>query len=180
MSAETTSVARPPSAVWRRALSWAATAGVLMLLALAIALAVIPAMHKGTALTVLTGSMQPTMKPGDVAVVYPVEGFEDIKLGDIVTFMPNAEDPTLVSHRAVRWETGKDGERLLVTRGDANGQEDPPLMEKQVRAKVAYHVPWVGNVLQYGAASKPWLVIGLGVVLITYSLYATLTSFRRK
>jgi signal peptidase len=149
-------------------------------LALAIVLAVIPAINKGTALTVLTGSMQPTLKPGDVAVVYPVEGFKDIELGDIVTFMPYPEDPTLVSHRAVRWEATDTGELRLITRGDANGADDAPLMEKQVRAKMAYHVPWVGHMLRFGADSKPWLVIGLGVVLITYSLYATLTSFKRK
>ncbi|MDR2564779.1 MAG: S26 family signal peptidase, partial [Bifidobacteriaceae bacterium] len=85
---------------WRRALSWVTTGAVLVLLTLGIVLALIPAMNGGTALTVLSGSMQPTLKPGDVVVVFPVDGFEDIELGDVVTFMPNPDDPTLVTHRA--------------------------------------------------------------------------------
>jgi signal peptidase len=176
----------PPAAAprkrawWRRALSWVTTGAVLGLLALGIVLALIPAMNGGTALTVLSGSMQPTLKPGDVVVVFPVDGFDDVELGDVVTFMPTADDPTLVTHRAKAWGVNGDGEKVLITRGDANGADDSPLREKQLRAKVAYSVPWVGNVLQYTQASKPWLVLAVAVILITYAIYATVTSFRRR
>jgi signal peptidase len=157
--------------------SWATTAVVLVLLALAVVLAVIPALNGGKALTVLTGSMSPTIQPGDVAVVFPVESFEEIELGDIVTFMPKPEDPTLVTHRAVSWGSSADGERILITRGDANGADDDPIKEKQVRAKVAYTVPWVGNVLQYGSDfGKPLLLVIVAIGLIVYCLYAMVTS----
>lgn len=165
---------------WRRALSWVTTGAVLVLLTLGIVLALIPAMNGGTALTVLSGSMQPTLKPGDVVVVFPVDGFEDIELGDVVTFMPNPDDPTLVTHRAKAWDVNGDGEKVLITRGDANGADDSPMREKQLRAKVVYSVPWVGNLLQYTQASKPWLVLAMAVILITYAIYATATSFRRR
>ncbi|MDR2566041.1 MAG: S26 family signal peptidase, partial [Bifidobacteriaceae bacterium] len=118
--------------------------------------------------------------PGDVVVVFPVDGFEDIELGDVVTFMPNPDDPTLVTHRAKAWDVNGDGEKVLITRGDANGADDSPMREKQLRAKVVYSVPWVGNLLQYTQASKPWLVLAMAVILITYAIYATATSFRRR
>jgi signal peptidase len=150
---------------------------VLGLLGLAIPLAVIPALHGGKALTVLTGSMKPTHNPGDVVVVYPVDSFEEIELGDVVTFMPKPEDPTLVTHRAVDWALGPEGEKLLITQGDANNVADEPLKEKQIRAKVAYAVPWVGNVLQYGNEfGKPLLIVAVAIGLIAYSIYAMVTS----
>ncbi|MDR1834101.1 MAG: S26 family signal peptidase, partial [Propionibacteriaceae bacterium] len=74
--------------VFKRAISWVTTMLMVALLGLGVVLAVIPAMHGGTALTVLTGSMTPTIQPGDIAVVYAVDGFDDVEIGDIVTFMP--------------------------------------------------------------------------------------------
>jgi signal peptidase len=154
---------------------------VLALLALAVPLAVIPALNGGKALTVLTGSMQPTLNPGDVAVVYPVQSFDEIELGDVVTFMPKPDDPTLVTHRAVAWATRPDGERLLITQGDANNAEDEPIREKQVRARLAYSVPWVGKVLQYGSDfGKPLLVVAVAIGLITYAVFGMVTSIRRR
>jgi signal peptidase len=177
MATETTTAARPRKAVWRRAVSWTTTTVVLALLALAVVLAVIPALHGGKALTVLTGSMSPTINAGDVAVVYPVDGFDDIEVGDIVTFMPEPDNPTLVTHRAVSWGATAKGERLLITRGDANGVDDDPIMEKQIRAKVAYTVPWVGHVLQYGNDfGKPLALVIVAIGLIGYCVYAMVTS----
>ncbi|MDR1790963.1 MAG: signal peptidase I [Propionibacteriaceae bacterium] len=170
---------RPRFSVLKRVISWFATLLILAMLGIGLVLAVIPALNHGTALTVLTGSMQPTINPGDIAVVYAVDGFDDISIGDVVTFMPNPDDDTLVTHRAVGWSIGTDGEKLLVTRGDANSASDPPIMEKQLRAKLAYTVPWLGNILQYSDFSKPFIVILVAIILIGYAAYATLTSIKR-
>jgi signal peptidase len=172
--------APPRTAVWRRVVSWVMTVVVLALLALGVVLAVIPALHGGKALNVLTGSMEPTLTPGDMAIVYPVSGFEDIEVGDIVTFMPNPDDPTLITHRAVGWGQSADGETTLITRGDANGANDDPVREKQVRAKMAYSVPWVGNVLQYSDFGKPMILVVAAIALIVYAVYAMLTSRVRR
>jgi signal peptidase len=180
MATEIITSARPQKAVWRRVLSWASTVAVVMLLALGIVLTVIPGLHGGKALNVLTGSMQPTLKPGDMAVVYPVDRFDDIRLGDIVTFMPNPDDPTLVTHRAIGWGQNADGEKTLITRGDANDIEDQPVKEKQIRAKMAYSVPWIGNVLQYSDFGKPMIMVIAAIGLIAYAVYALVTSVRRR
>ncbi|MDR1442715.1 MAG: signal peptidase I [Bifidobacteriaceae bacterium] len=180
MATETKPAARPRKAVWRRALSWLTTVAVLALLGLAIILAVIPALHGGKALNVLTGSMEPGISPGDVVVVYPIGGFKDIEVGDIVTFMPKADDPMLITHRAIGWGQNADGEKVLITKGDANGAQDEPVREKQVRAKVAYTVPWIGNVLQYNDFGKPLVLVIAAIGLIIYSIYAMVTSVRRR
>ncbi|MDR1806740.1 MAG: signal peptidase I [Propionibacteriaceae bacterium] len=165
---------------FRRALSWGSTVAVLALLALGVFVAVIPALHRGTALNVLTGSMQPTLKPGDLAIVYAVDSFDDIAIGDIVTFMPYPDDPTLVTHRAIGWSTQADGTRLLITQGDANNAADDPIMEKQVRAKMAYKIPWIGHLLQYSDFAKPIAVVVVAIILLAYSAYALITSVKRK
>jgi signal peptidase len=149
------------------------------LLVLAVFLAVIPSLTPGKALTVLTGSMQPAINPGDVAVVFAVDSFDDIKLGDVVTFMPNPDDPTLVTHRAVAWTTSSDGERLLVTKGDANSSTDDPIREKQLRAKLAYKVPWIGHILKLSPYGKSLGLIILGCALLAYSVVALSLSLRR-
>ncbi|MDR1824560.1 MAG: signal peptidase I [Bifidobacteriaceae bacterium] len=163
----------------RRAISWLATGVMVVLLALAVALAVIPSLNHGKALTVLTGSMQPALNPGDVAVVFAVDGFDDIELGDVVTYMPNPDDPTLVTHRAVAWTTGVDGERRLVVQGDANNTPDDPIKEVQLKAKLAYTVPWVGNVLKLSPQGRSKAMLGLGVGLLCYAGVVFLVSLRR-
>jgi signal peptidase len=173
-------VAAPKIRPWRRAASWAMTVVLVALLGLGVVLAVIPALNRGTALTVLTGSMQPTIKAGDIAVVFAVDSFDDIEIGDIVTFMPWPDDPTLLTHRAVAWGIGADGEKVLIARGDANSANDDPIKEGQLRAKFAYKVPWLGHVLQYSDFGKPALIGVVSVALLAYAVFALATSFRRK
>jgi signal peptidase len=172
--------AKPKTSLPRRIISWLVTLVILAGLGLGVVLAVIPALNHGVALNVLTGSMRPAIEPGDIAVVYAVDSFDDIQLGDIVTFMPKPDDPTLVTHRAVAWTTGIEGEKLLVTQGDANNTPDEPIKEKQLRAKLAYTVPWLGNVLQYSdTISKPILLVIVAIALIGYAVYAVLSSILR-
>src|SRR5699024_1764038 len=75
----------------------------IAVLALAVLLAVVPRLLGGEALTVLTGSMQPTYSPGDVVVSVPQEEYQ---VGDVVTFQPVSGDPTLVTHRIVAVTVG--------------------------------------------------------------------------
>lgn len=115
-----------------------ATRGVELLLVL-----VLVALIAGAALGqpvllgfVETGSMEPTLEPGDgfVAIPSPVAG--DIEGGDVIVFnAQNLQGGGLTTHRVVgETESG------YITRGDANpftdqdGQE-PPVTEGQIVAK---------------------------------------------
>lgn len=139
---------------------------VLALLLLVLAVAVVPRLLGGAALTVLTGSMEPTYSPGDVVVSVPAERYD---VGDVVTFQPVPDDPALITHRVVGIELGS--ETRYVTRGDANGADDEPIVHEQVMGRVAYHVPYVGHVADAAGPHRGLLVTGVAALLIGYGAY---------
>lgn|GEM_PF-3408720 len=86
--------------------------------------------------TFLTSSMSPTIKNGNWILVKKVS-FEEIQIGDIITF--NIDDSNYITHRVVGIEE-QDGERQLVTKGDANAQEDLPRVTKD---QEVWRLVWV-------------------------------------
>lgn len=105
---------------------------------------IVPKLMGGTGLTILTGSMEPKIHPGDVVVIKPVD-FKDLNVGDIITFQPKSGDPMLITHRIVAKSSG--GVNRITTRGDANGASDNPIKPEQIKGKFQYRVPWVGHVI---------------------------------
>src|SRR3981081_4879488 len=65
-----------------------------------------------------TGSMRPTLNPGDVAVLTP-ESTNDLKQGQIVAFHPPGEPRLTVIHRVVSVQHVPNGV-IIQTKGDAN------------------------------------------------------------
>ena len=116
--------------------------------ALALAMVVVPHLTGWVPLTILSGSMEPTIPTGSQVVVEPVRGeaaTAALALGDVVTVMPYPDDPTLVTHRVVARAVAGDGTVVLTTRGDANDAADPwPLTATQVRGVVRYRIPYAG------------------------------------
>lgn len=168
--------------IGRTILTWVVTTFMLGLLALGVLIGLLPALHGGKPLTILSGSMEPTFYPGDIAVVYKADSFDQVKVGDVITFMPRPDDPTLVTHRLVSWTTDSEGVKMAVTQGDANNSADSPIYEKQLRAIYQYRIPKLGYVLNWGADefSKPWVLIVAAGVLIVYSATMLIwTSFRK-
>jgi signal peptidase len=100
--------------------SYASTALLIGLVALVVALVVVPKAFNGQALTVLSGSMRPVMDPGDIAVVAGVEDPSSVKIGDVIAYMPYPNDPTLVTHRVVGIGVSTEGGTTFTTQGDAN------------------------------------------------------------
>ncbi|MCA5892129.1 signal peptidase I [Isoptericola sp. NEAU-Y5] len=115
---------------------------VLLLAALVI---VVPQVVGGVPLTILTGSMEPNLPIGSLAVVRPVEP-ADVRIGDVVTYLPNPDDPTAVTHRVTGIDVHQDGTRTFTLQGDANTAPDDPVAEHQVRGTVWYAVPGLGYV----------------------------------
>lgn len=146
------------------AVSVAAALGMLTLATLVI---VVPRVTGAVPLTVLSGSMEPHLSPGDLVVVRPVAA-ERIHSGDVVTFQPRPDDPTLVTHRVLGVTTDAEGRRTFSTRGDANLRNDPVVAQEQVRGKVVYALPWVGHA--NSALADPTLRRWIGIGLVGYSL----------
>jgi signal peptidase len=122
----------------------------LAVIAAVVVLVAVPRVMGWMPLTILSGSMEPTIPVGSQVVVDPITDEEDvarIQVGDVVTFMPWPDDPTLVTHRVVTRSVGTDGAVTVTTQGDANDAPDGlDLTERELRAVVRYHVPYAGYV----------------------------------
>lgn len=122
----------------------------LAVIATLVVLVVVPRVMGWVPLTILSGSMEPTIPVGSQVVVDPVEDADDvarIQVGDVVTYMPWPDDPTLVTHRVVGRGVASDGTVTVTTQGDANAEPDGlELGARELRAVVRYHVPYGGYV----------------------------------
>lgn len=148
----------------RRLWSALLTLLVLAAVALALAVAVVPAVAGGSTLTVLSGSMEPTLPVGSVVVVRP-QPVEGIAAGDIVTFLardPGSDATRVVTHRVVEVLPGPE----FRTRGDANPDPDPGLVAPaDVRGVEWYAVPWVGSAMEF-VRTPTGLLVGGGALLL--------------
>lgn len=110
--------------------------------------------------TVTSGSMEPSIHPGDIALTRPV-AVTSLAVGDVIAFYP-PNDPQPRLHR-ITSITVRDGVVAVTTRGDANGAEDPWLA--QLRGPTAYRLvgvmPLVGWVAQY----RGLLLLAAGLLL---------------
>jgi signal peptidase len=93
-------------------------------------------------MTVLTGSMRPTIQPGDMVVDQSISPSQ-IRVGDIVTFR-DPHGTRTITHR-VREVSISEGQARVTTRGDANDTVEKwqvPLTGSVGR--VTYQVPKIG------------------------------------
>ncbi|MFV0253189.1 MAG: signal peptidase I [Beutenbergiaceae bacterium] len=129
--------------------------------------------------TVLTGSMSPGLPPGTLVVVKPVP-FDDIVVGDVITYQLRSGEPEVATHRVVGYAVSMTGEPQLVTRGDANSAVDPaPVLPVQVRGRVWYAIPYlglVGTILPAGVRQAgTYLLAGL---LAGYATFMFISAVR--
>ncbi|KQU66541.1 hypothetical protein ASC58_16130 [Phycicoccus sp. Root101] len=139
---------------------------------------VLPKMLGAVPLTILSGSMAPMMPPGALAVVRPLDATR-ARVGDVLSYQPEPDDPTLVTHRVVAVSKDAHGVVSLALQGDANSAPDPrPVSPEQVKGSVVYAVPYVGWVatrLNVGAGAKftrwaAYALIGVGSLRILLGL----------
>ncbi|GEL96747.1 signal peptidase I [Cellulomonas terrae] len=152
--------------VWSGFSSFALVAIVLV----ALGMIVVPLAIGATPFTVLTGSMEPSMPPGSLVVTRPVDP-DTIDIGDVVTYQLRSNEPEVVTHRVVGVGFGTGGERVFVTRGDANDVNDEPVRAVQVRGVVAYHLPYLGHLNTWVGMNRPgWLLKAVAGALILYGV----------
>ncbi|HLG16696.1 MAG TPA: signal peptidase I [Blastocatellia bacterium] len=77
-------------------------------------------------------SMQPAIVDGDVITIEPVSD-TPIRPGDVVLYASRRD--TAVIHRVIRIERSE-AERLVITRGDAAFQNDPPIPLSKIMGRV--------------------------------------------
>jgi len=141
------------------------------LVGLATAVAILPRVTGAVPLTVLSGSMRPTLQPGDLVVVRPTP-VEQLSIGDVVTFQPESGVATLVTHRIIDITYDEAGNVLnLETQGDANGSPDNPLIPEQIMGRVWYSVPMIGHLTNGRNALLVVSAVGLGLVIYAAALF---------
>lgn len=91
-------------------------------------------------IAIATGSMEPELKVGDVAIIKKCNA-NDIQEGDIIEY--KMEGYTVV-HR-VKNKVQKKGQYIFTTKGDNNDQEDrDPVSEEQLIGKVIFKIKYIG------------------------------------
>lgn len=110
-----------------------------------VAAMVLPLAFGGRPYTVLSGSMEPAIAAGDLVVAQRVSP-PDVRLGDVVTFEDPERGNRLTTHRVGGiWREGDKIE--FVTRGDANNATERWRVASDGDVgRVAYKIPWIGNV----------------------------------
>lgn len=166
-----------------RVLWWVRSVGswfVLLLVLLVVALTVaLPTLAGGTAYTVLTPSMRPSLPPGALIVTRPVQP-GDLAVGDVVTYQIRSGEAAVVTHRVVALRLAADGRVLLQTKGDYNAAADPELVQPpQLRGRLWYSVPYLGYLNAGVAGHGRVVVVGLVVVgLLGYAVWMFVSSAR--
>lgn len=177
----TRSPKKAPGGVISALLTGLSLGALLFVLAIAALAIVVPRLANGTALTVVTSSMEPALPPGTLVVVTPTAA-EDIQPGDVLTYQLRSGEPTLVTHRVTQQLLTADGERLFITQGDANPHADPdPVREVQVRGTVWYAIPYLGWVSQIVTSDVRAIVIpALACVLAIYAAWMIISGLRER
>ncbi len=159
---------------------------VLLIFVLGIAaLAIIaPAIVGGTALTVLTQSMEPKFPPGTLIIIRPTP-VDDIKVGDVITYQITSNEPAVISHRVISKSVDTRGDTTFITKGDNNDLADSPAVQKvQIKGVLWYSIPYLGYVNNFvgggGRALLVPIVAGALFVYAGYLLASAVVGSRRK
>ncbi len=147
--------------VWAAALWTAIGAGVGLLLAVSV-----PHLLGGQALTVMSGSMEPVLRPGDIVVNKRISPL-DARVGDVITFRSPDGSSRMITHR-VRSMHVSDGSVHFVTKGDAASGTDRWSMPTDASlGRARYRIRKLGYALFWirSSYSRPGL-IELSAVLL--------------
>lgn len=91
-------------------------------------------------IAIATGSMEPELYVGDVAVIQKCNP-NDVEEGDIIEYQMNGYT---VIHRVIK-KTQQNGQFSFITKGDNNNTEDSePVTEEQLIGKVIFKVRFLG------------------------------------
>ena len=90
---------------------------------------------------VLSGSMEPIIKIGDLVIIKDCP-IEQLKEGDIIAFRNGT---SVITHRIVEI-TEEKNEKVIITKGDNNSSEDRyPVVYSDVEGLYIYRIPKIGH-----------------------------------
>lgn len=139
---------------------------VIVLLALLFVVSIFPIKGNIQILTVLSGSMEPTIHTGSIVIIKPSSEY---KTGDIITFGKNTKTDIPTTHRVIG-ERAQDGSIVYSTKGDANNAEDSKEVPKEeIIGKVLFSIPYLGFAINFIKQPMGFMmVIVIPAVIIVY------------
>ena len=126
---------------------------------------VVPVLLGWTVTVVVSGSMVPALRVGDVVAAAPVPAADVPKLaiGTIVLVSDPGHSGRLLIHRLV----GFNPDGTLITKGDANAVRDGrPVPPSGVRGVARVRVPVIGMPRLWATEGKPLPLIAMGILLL--------------
>lgn len=131
--------------------------------------------------TILTQSMYPTIKAGDIVITYK-EDFNKYNVEDVITFISEKNGSIAVTHR-IQEVFNVNGSYSYKTKGDNNNTADGEMIiGDNVLGKVVVKVPKAGYIQQFLVSKTGWLVAVilpcLGVVI--YDILKLIRTTARK
>ncbi|MHC5795622.1 signal peptidase I [Lacisediminihabitans sp. FW035] len=156
----------------------------VLVLALAALVVVIPKVAGGIPLTVLTSSMIPKFPPGTLIVDVPVKT-DELRIGDVATYQIVSGKPGVITHRIIAIHNASDGTRTFQFKGDNNSQPDAgEILAEQVQGRVWYSLPYIGYVNNaVNGENRVWIVPVIAGLLFAYAAYtvaSAIVSSRRQ
>src|ERR1700737_435713 len=150
LTQETRSMARSVSPIVFHALAlFQVVAAALLVVVVAFLLAgPLPTFFGYESYVVYSGSMEPTIHVGDIAIVGPVKA-DKLVAGDIITFRTPQNPDTIVTHRLQNVAMDSTGHFSFQTKGDANDTPDQIGVDQSaVLGKVVYSLPGLGFLVE--------------------------------
>lgn len=140
--------------------------GAIIFVALLLIFSTFPITGNIKLLSVLSGSMEPTIHTGSVIIIKPESSY---KVGDVITFSKNTKTDVPTTHRIAETKA-VEGSMVYKTKGDANNTEDNiETKETEVIGKVLFSIPYLGYIVDF--VKKPvglMLVIVIPAVIVIY------------
>ncbi len=109
--------------------------------------------------TILTQSMYPTIKAGDIVITYKNED-NVYHVGDVITFIStsNTANGVTITHR-IKEVYAVNGVYTYKTQGDANNVSDSAaVLSQNVIGRVVFKIPKAGYIQQFLVTSTGWIV----------------------
>ena len=116
--------------------------------------------------TVLTPSMSPTYKTGDMVFV-KLQNASDIRVGDVITFNPSSSSDAYLTHRVTQKLENYEGTGVTCfrTKGDANDTEDAMLIDQsRVIGSVKFSIPKLGYIVRF--VQLRWYFVAALIILL--------------
>lgn len=115
----------------------------------------------------MSGSAEGHIEVGDLIFVGKADPAQ-LKEGDVIAFMQGS---IVMTHRIVEIQTDESGQRVFITKGDANNAEDQdPVTEERLVGIYQSRIPKVGNVVMFFQTPLGMLLC-IGVPLLAFIIY---------